>query len=150
MRRFCPHFVRRFAAGGAEVFVNISNDGYFGRSAAREQHLKIVRMRAAENRRWILRSTNDGITAAIDPAGRVVERLPADRAGGLCRRTTPTSPSRPRTRIRRLVRVLCAAASLLALARCRRLPVPDDSTSPSLTMYSLPSSRRTPFSRTPG
>ena len=62
-------------AAGAEVLVNISNDGYFGRSAAREQHLKIVRMRAAENRRWILRATNDGITATIDPAGRVTQRL---------------------------------------------------------------------------
>jgi apolipoprotein N-acyltransferase len=71
-----PHLVRQFAARGAEVMFNISNDGWFGRSAAREQHLRIVRMRAAENRRWILRSTNDGITAAIDPAGRVLMRLP--------------------------------------------------------------------------
>ena len=71
-----PHFVRRFVADGAELLVNISNDGYFGKTAARDQHLKIVRMRAAENHRWILRSTNDGITAAIDPAGRVVSRIP--------------------------------------------------------------------------
>jgi len=71
-----PNFVRRFASEGAEVFVNISNDGWFGRSAAREQHLNIVRMRAAENRRWILRSTNDGLTVAIDPAGRILGRLP--------------------------------------------------------------------------
>ncbi len=80
-----PHFVRQFAKSGAEVLVNLSNDGYFGRSAAREQHLKIVRMRAAENRRWILRSTNDGITAAIDPAGRVVRLFPSyvERAGRL-------------------------------------------------------------------
>ena len=72
-----PDFVRRFAAQGAEALFNLSNDGYFGKSAAREQHLKIVRMRAAENRRWILRATNDGITATIDPSGRVVSRLPA-------------------------------------------------------------------------
>ena len=62
-----PNFVRKFAADGAEVLFNISNDGWFGKSAAREQHLSMVRMRAAENRRWILRSTNDGITATIDP-----------------------------------------------------------------------------------
>ena len=74
-----PHEVRRFAKDGAELLVNISNDGYFGHSAAREQHLLLVRMRAAENRRWIVRATNDGITAAIDPAGRVVERLPLYR-----------------------------------------------------------------------
>jgi apolipoprotein N-acyltransferase len=66
-----PEFVRRFAAGGAEVLFNISNDGWFGGSAARQQHLSMVRMRAAENRRWILRATNDGITATIDSAGRL-------------------------------------------------------------------------------
>jgi apolipoprotein N-acyltransferase len=71
-----PNFVRKFAAGGAEVLFNISNDGWFGQSAARQQHLDIVRMRAAENRRWILRSTNDGITATIDPAGRLRGTLP--------------------------------------------------------------------------
>ena len=70
-----PDFVRRFAKQGAEVLVNISNDGWYGRSAAREQHLEIVRMRAAENRRWILRATNDGITATVDPAGRVLPRF---------------------------------------------------------------------------
>jgi apolipoprotein N-acyltransferase len=71
-----PNLVRQFTKGGATVLVNLSNDGYFGHSAAREQHLELVRMRAAENRRWILRATNDGITAMIDPAGREIARLP--------------------------------------------------------------------------
>ena len=71
-----PGFVRKFAAGGAEVLFNISNDRWFGKSAARQQHLSIVRMRAAENRRWILRATNDGITATIDSAGRLRGTLP--------------------------------------------------------------------------
>ena len=71
-----PDLVREFARGGAEVLVNLSNDGYFGHTAAREQHLSLVRMRAAENRRWILRATNDGITASIDPAGRIIYRAP--------------------------------------------------------------------------
>lgn len=72
-----PTFVRRFAAAGAELLVNISNDSWFGKSAARHQHLNIVRMRAAENRRWILRATNDGITGTIDPAGRLLGTLPS-------------------------------------------------------------------------
>jgi apolipoprotein N-acyltransferase len=71
-----PDLVRQFTKAGANVLVNLSNDGYFGHSAAREQHLKLARMRAAENRRWILRATNDGITAMIDPAGREIARLP--------------------------------------------------------------------------
>ncbi len=74
-----PSEVREFARRGANLLVNLSNDGYFGQSAAREQHLVIARMRAAENRRWLLRATNDGISAAIDPAGRVVQRLPMYR-----------------------------------------------------------------------
>ncbi len=71
-----PDLVREFPRGGAQVLVNLSNDGYFGHSSAREQHLSLVRMRAAENRRWILRATNDGITASVDPAGRIVYRAP--------------------------------------------------------------------------
>jgi apolipoprotein N-acyltransferase len=71
-----PHLVRRFPQQGAEALFNLSNDGWFGKTAAREQHLKIVRMRAAENRRWILRATNDGITAVIDPAGRIFHTVP--------------------------------------------------------------------------
>jgi apolipoprotein N-acyltransferase len=71
-----PDEVRRFVKGGANLLVNISNDGYFGHSAAYSQHLEIARMRAVENRRWLIRSTNDGITATIDPAGDIEERLP--------------------------------------------------------------------------
>lgn len=75
-----PHYVRQFAPRGAKVLVNMSNDGWFFQTAAREQHLQLVRMRAIENRRWIVRATNNGITAAIDPAGRVEERQPEFRS----------------------------------------------------------------------
>ena len=73
-----PSLPRDFTQAGAEVLFNLSNDGYFGRSlSARGQHLLLVRMRAAENGRWIVRATNDGFTAAVDPAGRIVDRVPA-------------------------------------------------------------------------
>ncbi len=78
--------VRRFVANGAEVLVNISNDSWYGRSAARYQHLWIVRMRAIENARWILRATNDGITSIVDAAGQVVSALPSYEQGVLCGR----------------------------------------------------------------
>ncbi len=71
-----PGYVRQFAANGAQVLFNISNDSWFGKTAARYQHLQIVRMRAAENNRWIVRATNDGLTGVIDPAGRVTLTLP--------------------------------------------------------------------------
>lgn len=69
--------IRKFTAAGAGLLVNISNDSWYGRSAAREQHLLIARMRAVENARWIVRSTNDGITSSISPAGRVEASLPS-------------------------------------------------------------------------
>ena len=73
-----PGEVRRFAANGAQLLLNISNDGWFGRSAAAEQHLRMARVRAVENRRWIVRSTNNGLTASVDPYGRIFEPLPPD------------------------------------------------------------------------
>ena len=73
-----PSEVRKFVANGAQFLVNISNDGWFGRSAAPEQHFAMARVRAIENRRWLLRSTNNGFTASIDPYGRIVAELPTD------------------------------------------------------------------------
>ncbi len=73
-----PSEVRRFVADGAQVLVNISNDGWFGRSAAAEQHLRMARVRAVENRRWLVRSTNNGFTVSVDPYGRIFEPLPPD------------------------------------------------------------------------
>jgi apolipoprotein N-acyltransferase len=73
-----PGEVRRFAAGGAQLLINISNDGWFGRSAAAEQHLRMARVRAVENRRWIVRSTNNGFTVSVDPYGRIFEPLAPD------------------------------------------------------------------------
>jgi apolipoprotein N-acyltransferase len=73
-----PNGVRRFVRNGAELLVTISNDGWFGRSAAPAQHVAMARVRAVENRRWLLRSTNNGYTVDVDPYGRVVAQLPTD------------------------------------------------------------------------
>jgi len=78
-----PDEVRLFAAGGAQVFVNISNDGWFGEHGAPWQHLNMARMRAIENERWVLRATNTGITASVDPYGRVVARAPRNLRAAL-------------------------------------------------------------------
>jgi len=71
-----PDEVRQFAAQGAQVFVNISNDGWYGDSGAYAQHLNQTRMRAIENERWILSTTDTGVTASIDPWGRIAARVP--------------------------------------------------------------------------
>ena len=73
-----PGEVREFARNGATLFVNISNDGWYGPYSAAEQHLNHARMRAIENDRWVLRATNTGITSSIDPWGRIVARAPRD------------------------------------------------------------------------
>ncbi len=78
-----PNEIRRFAANGAELLINISNDGWFGRSAAPAQHLMMSRVRAVESRRWMLRDTNNGFTVSVDPYGRIVARLPTDIRGEL-------------------------------------------------------------------
>ena len=70
-----PQLVRRLALAGAQVLVNISNDAWFGDSAAASQELEMARFRAIENRRYLLRATNDGITALIDPYGRVEKQI---------------------------------------------------------------------------
>lgn len=71
-----PELVRQFSAQGANLLVNLSNDGYFGHSEARRQHLAIARMRAVENRRFLIRATNDGLTAVIDPSGALIQAMP--------------------------------------------------------------------------
>ena len=83
-----PDEIRQLAANGAQVFVNISNDGWYGDSGAYAQHLKQARMRAVENDRWLLRDTNTGVTASIDPYGRVVSSH------------SPQGPGRPRCPLR--------------------------------------------------
>ncbi len=71
-----PDEVRQFANNGAQVLVNISNDGWYGDSGAYAQHLNQTRMRAIENNRWLLSATDTGVTASIDPWGRVASRIP--------------------------------------------------------------------------
>jgi apolipoprotein N-acyltransferase len=78
-----PDQVRRYVKEGAELLINISNDGWFGRSSAPAQHLAMARVRAAENRRWLLRDTNTGHTVSVDPYGRIVARLEQYKRGVL-------------------------------------------------------------------
>jgi len=74
-----PDEIRHFVQRGAGLLINLSNDGWFGHSAALEQHLMQARVRAVENRRWLLRDTNTGITASVSPYGRIVATIPPGR-----------------------------------------------------------------------
>ncbi|MBN1238800.1 MAG: apolipoprotein N-acyltransferase [Gammaproteobacteria bacterium] len=65
------------------LLVNVSNDAWFGDSIAPHQHLQIARVRAAEAGRYMLRATNNGITAIIDPLGNIVDTIPQFEVGVL-------------------------------------------------------------------
>lgn len=78
-----PSLARSRVQQGANVLVTPSNDAWFGSTRGAEQHFQMGRVRAIETRRWWLRAGNDGITAAVDPQGRVVRRLERFRAGVL-------------------------------------------------------------------
>jgi apolipoprotein N-acyltransferase len=71
-----PDEVRQGPLEGAQVLVNISNDGWYGDSGAWKQHLQQTQMRAIENGRWLLAATNTGMTASVDPYGRIVAATP--------------------------------------------------------------------------
>ncbi len=86
-----PHEVRDFFLGGADFLVNITNDAWFGRSAAPVQHLAMAAFRAVENRAYLVRAANTGISAIVAPDGRIV------RASGLFTTAVVSGAIAPRT-----------------------------------------------------
>lgn len=71
-----PGLARAAVRSGSDLLVNLTNDAWFGRSSAPYQHLAMSRFRAIENRVWLARAANTGISALISPAGRVVQSSP--------------------------------------------------------------------------
>jgi apolipoprotein N-acyltransferase len=69
-----PDAVREFAAAGAELLVNITNDAWYGRTSAPHQHMAMAAFRAVENGKYLVRAANTGFTAVVDPRGRVLQR----------------------------------------------------------------------------
>jgi len=84
-----PELVRRFRTRGAELLLNLSNDAWFGPVGYPEMHLAHAIFRAVETRSWVVRGANTGISAAIDPAGRVVAEIPAFQEGTLVAEVWP-------------------------------------------------------------
>lgn len=82
----------------ASLLLNVSNDAWFGRSLAADQHLQFSQMRALETGRWMLRSTNTGVTAAIDETGRVVSSLPQFSVAALAASPVPRLGETPYVR----------------------------------------------------
>jgi apolipoprotein N-acyltransferase len=110
-----PDEVRQSADQGAQVLVNLSNDGWYGDSGAYAQHLNQTRMRAIENGRWIMSATDTGVTASIDPYGRTVAQLPRKELGALVAPYALTSVTTFYTRHGDWFAYLCAIISAGAL-----------------------------------
>ncbi|MEO0124788.1 MAG: apolipoprotein N-acyltransferase, partial [candidate division WOR-3 bacterium] len=69
-----PDLTREFALRGADILVNITNDGWFGKTLGPYQHCELALMRSLELGKPLLRSANNGISLICDPYGRVVRK----------------------------------------------------------------------------
>jgi apolipoprotein N-acyltransferase len=78
-----PALVRRFRDAGARLFVNLSNDAWFGRIGYPEMHFDHAVFRAVETRTPVLRGANTGISGVVDATGRVGAEIPAFEEGTL-------------------------------------------------------------------
>jgi apolipoprotein N-acyltransferase len=93
-----PELVRRLAAADPAFLVNITNDAWFGRTSAPAQHLAMAVVRAVETRRDLLRAANTGISAVIDPRGRIVARTRLMETAVLKASVTPRAGGTPYVR----------------------------------------------------
>lgn len=114
------------ALPAAEILLNVSNLAWFGDSLAPEQHLQESQMRALEDGRWMLRSTNTGATAAIDERGRVVARVPNFTRATLVQAVTPRRGATPYSRgwVRDVPAIVVALALLTFTVLSRRRTTP--------------------------
>jgi apolipoprotein N-acyltransferase len=104
----------------ATLLVNVSNVAWFGDSLAPSQHLQISRMRAIETGRTMLRATNTGMTAIVDPHGRVVGRLPQFTEGILSGEAQGYTGATPYVRWGNPPIVVACFALVIALVLHRR------------------------------
>jgi apolipoprotein N-acyltransferase len=110
-----PGLVRRFPAQGAELLVNVTNDAWYGTTSAPYQHLAMAAFRAVENRRYMVRAANTGITAVVDPRGRVLEATRLFDRGVLVREVPFVAETTFYTRRGDVFAHACAAAALALL-----------------------------------
>ncbi len=104
----------------ATLLINLSNTAWFGDSLAQPQHLQIAQLRALETGRSMLRATNTGMTAAINPAGQVMAVLPPFTLDALKVQVQGHTGMTPYARWGNLPALLLGALALLPAWRARR------------------------------
>jgi apolipoprotein N-acyltransferase len=115
-----PGLARELVRRGATFLVNISNDDWFGQRPALAQHLHAALFRAVEHRRFLVRATNTGLTAVIDPRGAVVASLPAAQAAALVATVTSQRLLTPYARWGDVFAWLCVGLTITQLWTSRR------------------------------
>ncbi len=110
-----PELVRRMVRKGAEFIVNVTNDAWYGRTSAPWQHFYQARLRAVENRRYMVRAASSGISAIIDPYGRILAKTEIYRTEFIKGSISPDSSMTPYTLTGQYQRLFYPIFSLLLL-----------------------------------
>jgi apolipoprotein N-acyltransferase len=111
-----PDLVRRFVDKGAEIITTVTNDAWFGRTAAPYQHFSMAVFRAVENRVPIARAANTGISGFIDAQGHILATSGIFTQAHLTRTIVPGDEKSFYTRYGDLFAYACVLASLVMLA----------------------------------
>jgi apolipoprotein N-acyltransferase len=118
-----PDLFRQFVKGGARLMINMTNDGWFGRTSGPVQHFAMYPLRAVEHRTAIVRSANTGVSAFIAPTGRVTRLMNLYERGTMTERVPLRAGETLFTRVGDWLSwlgLLVSASALAATARVRR------------------------------
>ena len=115
-----PQISRTLVNDGARLLFVLTNDGWFARTAAAEQHLQMSVFRAIENNRYVVRSTTTGISAVIAPDGRILRKLPFWKRGLLTGDVQMRSSMTPYARFGDWFAYLCAVVAGIFITKARK------------------------------
>jgi apolipoprotein N-acyltransferase len=115
-----PELVTPLANAGAALLLNLTNDAWMGRTSFARQHLEIAALRAVESRRYLVRAAATGISAVVDPYGRIVTEIPAFERGTAAAQVRLLGGRTLYGRVGDLFALACALGAAAVLARGRR------------------------------
>lgn len=117
-----PQIARAQVLHGADVLVTITNDAWYDGTSAPRQHLNQARLRAVETDRYLLRAGTTGISAVVDPTGRIVEELAMNRQGIIYAKFYPRGSMTPYVRFGDWFAWVACLAVMIALVRTKTTP----------------------------
>ena len=117
-----PNHMRRQVVRGAKFLATITNDAWFDDTSAPYQHFSMAKLRAVENRRYLIRAANTGISGFVDPWGRVLKFTEVNQPALLSGKIWPSEQSTLYVVIGDTLPLLCVALSLGGVVFCIRCP----------------------------